>query len=417
MRNKAIILLTGKYIQDYLELSDYEVILITTQREAKLYNVCQFNNIETVYVPYQAILEETDCQNVAILEDLITEVLQAKNLSSSQVRVIADREKHILMAGALRDRLNMPGLGYEKSQLFHNKILMKRHLQSCQIDIPNYVELDNNVTNVAAYFGCLKKKLGCPFIIKPKDESGGAHFSKINHLADFKEAYAQTSEGCFLAEEYIDGRLFQCDSVNMNGEPIITYCSQLFFSPDKFCNGETAFCIPISPSSSIASRIAAFNRQIIQTLGKVDGVTHLEVFVTKTGAFYPLEIAARCPGSEVVGCYQKSYDTNLRVLNCQAVFGNQRLVKQSNQKPRQPSTRSFLALFPKKNSGTVEKIMRPEIVSEYKLNSKIKKGDIIQSNSECISDCAATMVVENTNYEYLIKDMNYLRYFDLIDYS
>lgn len=417
MKCKTIILLTDRYLNDYLELQDYNIIVITASKPTSLYNNEQLSHIETVSIAHPSIVEDTHADNVAMLERLISEILKRDNVARSQVRIIADCEQHILMAGALRERLNIPGLSWQESQLFHDKVLMKQHFQAHQIKVPHYVTLDPQVSDIPGYFEYLQDELGHPFIIKPKNQSGGTHFFKITSLADFNIAYAQASKGEFLAEEFIDGRLFQCDSINRKGEPVVSYCSQLFFSPDKFCKGETAFCLPIHPGSSIASRIMTFNQQIVPTLGQFDGVTHLEFFVDKTGQFYPIEIAARCPGAGVVGCYKKNFETNLRMLNCEALFGNWQFVKQSQTKPSKPLTRSFLAVFPKKGSGIVEQIVHPTMGSEYKLNSHIKKGDLIKTHSEQISDCIASMMVENTNYEYLIKDMNYLRYFDLIDYS
>lgn len=326
---------------------------------------------------------------------------------AKNVLLVCGDEFNISLLGKLRDKYKIPGPGYKQLAAYRNKIVMKKQLQKAKVRIPKFIKFDKLAAkkNPKNYFEKLSKTLDTPFIIKPISGAVSLTTQKIENLSAFKKHLPTfcNPKTDFEAEEFITGTLYHCDSLVQNKKILIELISE-YLSPNlMFTEGKVTGSIPLRETDPLKIRIEKFSKQILQALGLIDGVTHMELFLTPKDELVFLEVAARPVGAAAVPNYIKVYDINLAKLHIEA----QMRIPIKITKP-QVRQYTFFVLIPYLK-GKIVSLNEPNLESRYEIQWKVKPGDIIKATSQSIVEVAGICSVANDNYDILYSDFEKLK--------
>ncbi|PER10587.1 ATP-grasp domain-containing protein [Bacillus cereus] len=221
--------------------------------------------------------------------------------------VIAFSETDILTAAKIREILKIDGLNYEDAVRFRNKCIMKDILMSNNknIKVPKYKKI-NCINDVLTFYEEYKK-----IVLKPINGTGTYktyiidNYSKlINIVNEIKdEAYN------YEVEEYIEGDLYTCDSIIVNGE--VYFSNVMKYSESTAEIKRTYLYLSMIDDENLLSKINLFNKEVLETFGIEQGVFHHEIFVNNQKELTFCEIAARPGGGAIVPTIEEIYGINL----------------------------------------------------------------------------------------------------------
>jgi biotin carboxylase len=201
-------------------------------------------------------------------------------------------------AAALREHLQLPGMGSSAARYFRDKLAMRVQTQRSQIPAPEFVHLLNH-ERVRDYLA----RVPGPWVLKPRSEASSMGIKKI-HSADELWAYANElgdRQSYFLLERFIPGDVYHVDSIVSESQVLFAAVHQYGLPPMTVYHGGGVFVSNTVPYESEEEQaLQALNRQVIAALGMARGVTHAEYIRSQDGnSFYFLEIAARVGGAGI----------------------------------------------------------------------------------------------------------------------
>ena len=163
--------------------------------------------------------------------------LGAKN----SVQIICFDEEPLLIAAKLREEFNLIGHKPPEIMPFKDKALMKKLVQVFGIQIPSYIDMNNinNMSHPQLIYRSMIKKLGNKIILKPKSKSGSIGVEVIedfNHFFEWLKKRKYDLED-YIAEQFIDGVMFHCDSIVKNEKIIFASVGKQSIPCLKFMDG------------------------------------------------------------------------------------------------------------------------------------------------------------------------------------
>ncbi len=324
-----------------------------------------------------------------------------------ETRIISMSEEMLLEIAKLRDEFDLPGMRYQETLLFRDKYEMKRHLNQYEIPMSSFLEYDKMKD-----FQYYESHLKCPFILKPRDAFGAEGFYKINNKKIYNEV-KHLLRNCakeYMAESFIEGELFHCESIVQNGEIIFSQVGQCSTPAANFQKLEPMFYSFVKNEEDIAIRIKTLNQDVLKVMPLLNGVTHHEVFVKPDGNIVFLEIAARTPGALLVPQYQKKFGINLLDISFL-----QQMDIEFNLQLNESKTYVATGQFPL-GKGVVKKLNYPSnLNSKFHFQHRIQKNDQLHGAKQ-LRDIAADIILENESEPALKQDMLYLSQFDVCEF-
>lgn len=200
------------------------------------------------------------------------------------------------LAATLRETLQVQGLNAADTQRFRNKKLMKDLLGAAGVRVPNYAPCVDRM-RVMALFDAHSR-----LVIKPIDGTGSKGVLFVNSKEELHEWYEnENSTNLYEAEEYIDGVLYNVNSIVVDGRSLLTVCALYLpgMADINFRSGAPIVNMTLSPSQ-LRSDLEDFSIRVIEILGLKNGVTHLECFLSTSGDIVFCEIAARPGGGGIM---------------------------------------------------------------------------------------------------------------------
>jgi hypothetical protein len=227
-------------------------------------------------------------------------------------RIVALHEKTILMAAELREAYDLPGQRPAEAMLFRDKVAMKAVVAAAGVDVPDYRALDALVDLDGVDWAVRH-------VIKPRFGVGSDQVHVVSTRAEAAEIFARLGApaGTFEIEKFIDGDMYHCDAVVLDGAVNFASVGRYYARPGHYRPGGMAGSY-LLPPGALRDRIVELNSRALAALGLREGVTHLEVFHTPTDDLVFCEAAARPGGGgidEMVarGCGLSLYETALRL--------------------------------------------------------------------------------------------------------
>ncbi|OHU86156.1 MULTISPECIES: ATP-grasp domain-containing protein [Pseudoalteromonas] len=154
-----------------------------------------------------------------------------------------------------------------------------------------------------------------PVIVKPYDGMGSRSTYKVHNETELQDlALSNEILKQYRVEEFIEGEQFHVDSVIQNGEVIFKSVSEYSTTPLKSLQDPTTlFASQIIFDESVPhiKEMIRLNEIIIREFGFVNGVAHVEFFLTPDKRVYFGEIGARLPGVYVSNLIKEGYQIKM----------------------------------------------------------------------------------------------------------
>ena len=331
--------------------------------------------------------------------------------SNIPLNIVTNAEEAVIVCGNLRVFFNNDNLNYDR---FNNKIVMKELLDKRGFLTPKHVVFDkpSYCENHNEYLTKITESLSFPLIAKPIDSWGCIGIRKLESIDQLDTwcSEAVNTDVTYEIDEYIEGKVYNCDSYIKNGNIIFTQVSECSNSCFDFICGLTKGTIALPHDDSAYRSLSEYTIKAHDAIGiPSGGVTHLEIIVTKNQEIYFIEIGHRSPGILIPVMYKKFL--NIHTIESHILL---QINDDFNLDIKQGEYCAWIA-FPKK-IGKLESKYSPKIKSDYQLEWYSEIGDDM-SAVKSGRDYAGRVFLWNEEYKQLRDDFYYLNSFHFFDVS
>lgn len=330
-------------------------------------------------------------------------IIQEADNQLDSIALITHDEYSISKVAMLREKLQVKGPILKDVEPFTNKITMKNKVKKHNIRIPKFIHFDPSKyeNDSEEYVEKIFNHIGAPLFAKKTDSTCSDGCKKLNDFKELKHWAIEHSDCLnYEIDEYINGKLYHIDSIIFEKEVIHVEISEYAYPNAQFMEGKPLGSITLPPSHEIYKKLKDFNIKLLHALNPIDGTTHLEVFVDKTGDVVFLEIASRGAGALIPMVYMLHSGINYREIFFRIHIG---LEFELNVKEG-----PYVAWlwFPLK-SGIIKKFNTPDINSQYELKWNKKVNEMI-TEADNVRGRLGEIVLKNDNFDILYNDFKYL---------
>src|ERR1700726_4884757 len=243
------------------------------------------------------------------VQDLINAVSFAARAQPID-RIVALDEFDMENVSALREHLRIPGMGLTTVRYFRDKLSMRARANEAGILVPEFV----HILNYEAIREFMSR-VPAPWLLKPRSQASGIGMKKIHKPDDLWPWLDQLGDqqSFYLLEQFIPGSVYHVDSVVSERE-IVFAEPHAYGSPplDVSHQGGVFTTSTLPREAAPTQQVLEANRQVLEGLGSVRGVTHAEFLRSDAdGKFYFLEIAARVGGAYIADVVEAASGLNL----------------------------------------------------------------------------------------------------------
>ncbi len=326
------------------------------------------------------------------------------------LRIFCHEECHLLPAARIRETFGIPGDGVDLVATFRDKILMKQVMKRHGIRVPEHVTLDRarQSQEPAGYYQELRAQLGPKLVVKPTASSGSLEVAIIEDFDRFQLAAKEILRSPFKFEyevdTFIDGTMYQCDSLVIDGEVKFCGALELGCTNFDFVLGQPLSVFPALPDE-IRLKLEIFNQKVITAFGFKNGSTHHELFLDRTtGEPIFLEIAARVPGGLGVPFHEKNSGINL-------IDANLFLTAESDllDTIRPHSHNNVVSALLPLRKGKISRLNEPDIASRFEIAWVVEPGMMVDPHS--LADKAGILMLYNDDIVQLRQDFEALQHY------
>jgi biotin carboxylase len=241
-------------------------------------------------------------------EDIIKGV---SYLARTQVidRIVPLDEYDQETAALVREHLRNPGMGDTTARHFRDKLAMRVKARSAGILVPDFVHV-LNYDRLREFMS----RVSPPWVLKPRSEAASMGIKKLaasDELWPLLDALGDR-QSFYVLEQYLPGDIFHVDSIVSERNILFAVAHKYGHPPMDVSLGGIFTTQKIPRQSADAQALESLNREVINTLGLVRGVTHTEFIKSReNGRFYFLETAARVGGANIAEAIEASTGLNL----------------------------------------------------------------------------------------------------------
>ena len=214
-------------------------------------------------------------------------------------RIVALDDFDVETAALLREHFRVPGMGETTARYFRDKLAMRMRARDQRILVPPFVALFNDA-EIDAYLDSVPGD----WLVKPRSQAAAIGIAKVRtreelwrHLESLGDMRAFS-----LLEQFVPGDIYHVDSIVFDRQVRFSAVHRYGSPPFTVAHEGGIFTTStVDPRSDDARALEALNRQLLDVLGLVRGVTHSEfIRAHADGRFYFLETAARVGGAFIV---------------------------------------------------------------------------------------------------------------------
>ena len=225
-------------------------------------------------------------------------------------RIVALDEFDMENVSAIREHLRIPGMGLTTVRYFRDKLAMRARAKEVCINAPEFVHVLNH-----AELREFMERVPGPWLLKPRSQASGIGMKKIrqpDELWPWLEKLGD-EQSHFLLEQFVPGTVFHVDSVVSEREVVLAEAHAYGTPPlDVSHSGGVFTTRTLERDSADAKALLAVNRELIEGLGLLRGVTHAEFLKAQAdGKLYFIEIAARVGGAYISDLVDYATGVNL----------------------------------------------------------------------------------------------------------
>lgn len=225
-------------------------------------------------------------------------------------RIVALDDFDVETAAALREHLRVPGMGDTTARYFRDKLAMRVKARDHNILVPEFVHALNY--DAMRDFTC---RVSPPWLLKPRSEASATGIKKVNFAHELWPLLDELGDrqSFYLLEQYIPGDIYHIDSIAFNREVLFAITSKYGQPPMDVAHYGGVFLTRTLPHASAeAQSLEVLNRELLQTLGLVRGVSHTEfIRGREDGRFYFLETSSRVGGANIAEVVEAATGVNL----------------------------------------------------------------------------------------------------------
>lgn len=225
-------------------------------------------------------------------------------------RIVALDDYDVEMAAALREHLRIPGMGDTTARYFRDKLAMRVRARDRGIRVPDFVHV-LNYDKIRDFMW----RVPAPWVLKPRSEASSLGIKKINSPDEFWPAVdiLGDRQSYYVLEQYVPGNVYHVDSIVAEKEVVFAEVHGYAKPPFDVMHGGGIFVTRTLPRESEETQaLRMLNKQLLEALGFVRGVTHAEFIKgQEDGQFYFLECAARVGGANIAELVETSTGLNL----------------------------------------------------------------------------------------------------------
>ena len=243
---------------------------------------------------------------IAELTNAVTFAARTRHID----RIVALDEFDMENAAALREHLRVPGMGLTTVRYFRDKLSMRGRAREVGILVPEFVHILNyeDLTD-------FMKRVPGPWLLKPRSQASGIGMKKIQAQEELWPWLEQLGDkqSEYLLEQFIPGTVFHVDSVVSERETLFAEAHGYGAPPLEVSHQGGVFTTRTVQRDSPDSRtLKDLNREVIEGLGLVRGVTHAEFLKAHAdNRVYFIEIAARVGGAYISDVVEAATGLNL----------------------------------------------------------------------------------------------------------
>jgi biotin carboxylase len=225
-------------------------------------------------------------------------------------RIVALDEFDMENVSALREHMRIPGMGLTTVRYFRDKLAMRARAKEAGLPVPEFVAI-LNYDAIREFMS----RVSSPWLLKPRAQASGIGMKKIHKPDELWPWLDQLGDkqSFYLLEQFIPGSVFHVDSVASEREVVFAEPHAYGTPPlDTSHQGGVFTTRTLPRSSTDAQSLLALNRQVLDELGFIRGVTHAEFLKAHAdGKFYFLEVAARVGGAYISNVIEAATGINL----------------------------------------------------------------------------------------------------------
>lgn len=207
-------------------------------------------------------------------------------------RVVALGEYDIEIGAALREHLQLPGIGVTVARNFRDKLAMRRVASQAGLRVPAF-------TPVFPYakLGAFMAEHPGPWVLKPRTEASSNGISTIHHPDALWRELERLGDdqSNYLLEVFTPGDVFHVDGVVSEGKVRFARAHR-YGTPilELHRNGGVYTTQALRRGEAAEKELQAMNAKVVAALGLPFGVTHIEYIRGHAdGQLYFLEASAR----------------------------------------------------------------------------------------------------------------------------
>ena len=225
-------------------------------------------------------------------------------------RIVALDEFDMENVSALREHLRIPGMGLTTVRYFRDKLAMRARARETGILAPEFVHV-LNYDSLREFMS----RVHDPWLLKPRSQASGIGMKKIHKQEELWPWLDQLGDqqSFYLLEQFVPGLVYHVDSVISENEVVFAEAHGYGAPPLETSHQGGVFTTSTLPRDAEEARaLQKINRDLIESLGLVRGVTHAEFLKAHAdGKFYFLEIAARVGGAYIADVIEAATGVNL----------------------------------------------------------------------------------------------------------
>jgi biotin carboxylase len=225
-------------------------------------------------------------------------------------RIVALDEFDMENAASLREHLRIAGMGLTTMRYFRDKLAMRGRAKEAGSHVPEFIQVLN--------YGALKEfmaRIKPPWLLKPRSQASGIGMKKIQDAADLWPLLDQLGDqqSFYLLEQFVPGDVFHVDSIVSERKVVFAEAHAYGHPPLDVSHQGGIFTTRTLPRTSAESKaLHKINRELIEALGLVRGVTHAEFLRAHSDEqYYFIEIAARVGGAYISDVIEAATGINL----------------------------------------------------------------------------------------------------------
>jgi hypothetical protein len=292
-------------------------------------------------------------------------------------RIVALDDFDVEKAAALREHLRIPGMGDTAARFFRDKLAMRTKAAEVQIPVPEFVHILNH-EKIREFMENVKP----PYVLKPRLQAGAIGIKKVRSPDELWSNLDTLgdSQSFYLLEQFIPGDVYHVDSIIFQNEVVFSIVCKYGLPPMEIAHEGRVFSTrTVLKGSPDEQSLQTFNRQVLRSLGLVQGISHTE-FIRRNddGKFYFLETSARVGGAHIVDLVEAATGLNLWTewAKIETRIGAQTYSVTDQRR----ENAGLLISLAKQEWPDLSGYNDPEIV--WRLNKKSHAGLIVRSSSQ-----------------------------------